>query len=148
MIFDELEVLYNEIDTYYSIKEFDARSAGRDAEEFEAMINRSHNDHAYYLYIFTRFERRIQVLFDNLIETKLLSAIDAKETFAWGLVKKKRLSLMEKVSFFTPTGQTDYNLIRDFKDQRDTIAHGRYSASINIRATLIDMKRLYTDLDN
>ncbi|HLG28490.1 MAG TPA: hypothetical protein VI423_11980 [Paenisporosarcina sp.] len=61
-------------------------------------------------------------------------------------MKRQRLDLMDKVSFFAGAGGTDYNLIYHYKDKRDDVAHGKYTSGINIPGTLVDMKRLYNDL--
>jgi hypothetical protein len=148
MIFDELEILYNEIDGDFSIKEFNARSSGLANDEFEIALKREHNDQAYFLFIFTRLEKRIQDLFDILVNNKTSTLTDGKELNSWRLVKKKRLELMDKVSYFAVPGGTDYNLIYDYKKKRDEVAHGDIASGVNISAVLIDMKKLYNDLDN
>ena len=147
MIFDEIDILYSQIDNDLSIKEFNARSINSESDEFQAMLEREHNDQAYFLYIFIRLERRIQELFDKLIKNKIAIATDDKEKNTWRLMKQKQLFLMEKVSFFAPAGETDYNLIYSYKNKRDDVAHGKIT-SIDIQSTLVHMKRLYIDLDN
>ena len=86
MIFDEIDILYSQIDNELSIKEFNARSINSDADEFQIMLEREHNDQAYFLYIFTRLERRIQELFDKLIKYKIAAATDDKEKNTWRLM--------------------------------------------------------------
>jgi len=148
MIFYELEILYNEIDGDFSIKEFNARSSGLTTDEFEIALKREHNDQSYFLFIFTRLEKRIQDLFDLLVNNKISTVIDSKELNSWRLVKKKRLELMDKVSYFAVAGGTDYNLIYNYKKKRDEVAHGDFAIGVDISAVLFDMKRLYNDLDN
>jgi len=147
MTFDEIDILYSRIDNDLSIMEFNARSINSEPDEFQAMLEREHNDQAYFLYIFTRLERRIQELFDKLIKSKIDTLPDGKEKNGWRILKKNQLYLMHKVSFFAPAGGTDYNLIYDYKDKRDDVAHGKIT-SVDIQSTLIDMKRLYIALDN
>jgi hypothetical protein len=148
MIFDELDILYTEIDNDYAAKEFAALSAGLGALEFEIALKRERNDQAYFLFIFTRLEKRIQDLFSALITSKMASLTDVKDANSWRLMKKKRLELMEKVSFFATPGNTDYNLVYYYKKKRDDVAHGDFASGVNISAVLTDMKRLYVDLDN
>jgi hypothetical protein len=148
MIFDELEILYSEIDNEYAVKEFNAHSSGLAAQEFEVALKREKNDQAYFLFIFTRLEKRIQDLFDNLVTIKNTTAIDDKDKNSWRLMKKKKLDLMDKVSFFAQAGSANYNLIYNYKKKRDGVAHGDMASGINILTILADMKRLYNDLDN
>lgn len=146
MIFDEIDILYSQIDNDLSIKEFNARSISSETDEFQTMLEREHNDQAYFLYIFTRLERRIQELFDELIKNKIATSTDDKEKNSWRLMKQKQLYLMDKVSFFAQAGGTDYNLIYSYKDKRDNVAHGKITF-VDIPSTLVDMRRLYIDLD-
>ena len=148
MIFDELDILHSEIDNFYSIKEFNAYSNGQEEDEFEVALKRERNDQAYFLFIFTQLEKRIQELFDNLIENKKNVTSDNKDLNSWRLMKKKRLDLMDKVSFFAQPGGTVYNLIYDYKKKRDNVAHGGFVQGINIMTILADMKQLYNNLDN
>lgn len=148
MIFDELEILYNEIDSDFAVKEFAALTSGNTVVEFEIALKRERNDQAYFLFIFTRLEKRIQDLFDNLMSNKITSATDSKDKNSWRIMKKKRLELMDKVSFFVTLGGIDYNLIFDYKKKRDDVAHGDFASGIIITEVLNDMKRLYFDLDN
>ena len=148
MIFDELEILYSEIDNEYAVKEFHAHSNGHESVEYEIALKRERNDQAYFLFIFTQLEKRIQNLFDTVVKNKIAISADAKDQNAWRLIKKKRLELMEKVSFFASAGSADYNLIYAYKKQRDNVAHGDFASGINILTILADMKRLYDDLDN
>jgi len=147
MIFDDLDTLYSEIDNEYAVKEFIAHSSELESEEWKIAIKRELNDQAYFLFIFTRLEKRIQDLLDNLINDKITNATDNKDKNSWQLIKKKKLELMEKVSFFTQSGGMDYNLIYDYKKKRDGVAHGNIASGINILTILSDMKRLYNDLD-
>lgn len=148
MIFDEIEILYNEIDSDFAVKEFDARAKGLNKDEFEIALKREHNDQAYFLFIFTRLEKSIQDIFDILINNKIATLIDKKELNSWKMLKKKKLELMEKISFFAEPGEIDYNLIYNYKKKRDNVAHGDFATGVDISAVLKDMKRLYNDLNN
>lgn len=148
MIFDELEILYNEIDNDFAVKEFNAHSSGLTTDEYEIALKREQNDQAYFLFIFTRLEKYVQDLFNTLVNNKISIVTDSKELNSWKLLKKKRLELMEKVSFFAKSGGTDYYLIYNYKKKRDNVAHGDFASGVAISAVLTDMKRLYTDLNN
>jgi len=85
---------------------------------------------------------------NSLIDDKNNSITNYKNKNAWRLIKKKKLELMERVSFFIQPGGTDYNLIYDYKKKRDSVAHGDYASGINIPTILTDMKRLYNNFNN
>lgn len=149
-IFDELDKIYSDIDNQYATLEFAARARGFTKKESQIKRKRELNDHAYFLFMYTRLEGRIQELSTNLINKKSSSLTDYKNKRVWSIVKEKRkLNLMEKVSFFTNFGGVDYILIDDYKKHRNSIAHGgNFLGAVSIPTVLIEFKRLYRELNN
>ncbi len=143
-IFDELYTLYRIIDSNLNVVETSARMRGDTALENQTVRQRELNDQAYFLYMFTRLEEKIRQSTATLFSSKVTSTSDPKDLRAWELIKaNNRMSLMSHVSFLTPIGSSDYILIRDFKRQRDTIAHGGTVPSILISFAHSEMTRLY-----
>jgi hypothetical protein len=150
-IFDELAEIYAEIDTTYANKELEARSKGYNRKELEYQKKRAQNDQAYFLFSFTRLEERINDISTRYIDSKSLHTSSYKSQRAWQIIKRindaNRLYLMDRVSFFTQIGHADYNLIGNYKGQRDTIAHGGTIPAINMTTVFADMRRLYYSLN-
>ena len=145
--FNELTKLYLDIDNQYASLEFDAHSKGYIRKEREYQRKRYLNDQAYFLFIFTRLEKRIRDLSDNLINLKNANRTSYKNKNAWRIIKKGQTNLMDRVSFFQlPSGQT-YNKIYNYKKDRDHLAHGNIVSGINIPTILSEMKQLYLDLN-
>lgn len=150
-IFDELNILYDEIDSMYSTKELDAQRKKHTRIEAAIQKKRELNDNAYFLFLFTRLEDRIKVLSDSLIQRKHTNIRNWSIKRTWDILEKRRsrdsLHLMERVALLTPSGHSDYNLIKSYYDQRNTIAHGgTFTTTISIPVVAGDMKRLYKDL--
>lgn len=78
MIFDELGKIYNEIDAIYLQAEAKARAKGFRKKEAEYSRRRELNDHAYFLFMFTRLEDRIREISNNLIDKKNTNLRDWK----------------------------------------------------------------------
>ena len=51
---------------------------------------------------------------------------------------------MDRVSLLVKKGETDYNLIKKYFDERNKVAHGGiFSFPIDIQIVISDMKNLY-----
>lgn len=143
-IFDELYALYRIVDSDLAIIETTARMKPDPILEAQTVRQRELNDQAYFLYMFTRLEEKIRSSTNLLFDNKVAATVDIKDLRAWEIIKaNKRLSLMQRVSFVLPSGGTDYNLINDFKGQRDEIAHGGLVPSILLSYVYTEMTRLY-----
>ncbi|MBM2816175.1 MAG: hypothetical protein HW421_2937 [Ignavibacteria bacterium] len=150
-IFDELGKIYNEIDNKYVTILVQARSLKHNKKEAEYYRKRLLNDQAYFLFMFTRLEGRIREISDNIISDKTAKTKDWKTKWAWEVIQKQKsddkLHFMNRVALLTPKGQTDYNLIKQYYDQRNEIGHGGdFTIIISIPTVIADMKRLYSDL--
>lgn len=150
-IFDELGNIYTDINSEYAKKEAAARSKGYHKLEAEYFKKRQYNDQSYFLFMFTRLEGRIRQISDNLINTKIASSTNWKVIRVWEILSKQKsngsLQFMNRVSLLTPKGKADYNLIKQYYDQRNNIGHGgNFTMAISIPTVVVDMKRLYKSL--
>jgi len=150
-IFDELGKVYNEIDTTYASIEVNARSRGHNKKEAEYFGKRQFNDQAYFLFMFTRLEDRVRNLSDQLIDDKMATLTDWKSKRSWEIIQKQKtndsLHFMNRVSLLTLKGGTNYNLIKQYYDQRNNIGHGgSFTSAISMPTVIADMKQLYKDL--
>jgi hypothetical protein len=151
IIFDELGLIYSEIDQIYSSLEIRARSRGFNRKEARYARIRQLNDQAYFLFMFTRLEDRVRSLSDHLIDDKMTLLSDWKSKRSWEIIQKQKkndtLHFMNRVGLLTEKGRADYNLIRQYYDQRNNIGHGgAFTITISIPTVIADLKRLYRDL--
>lgn len=151
-IFDELGKIYNDIDNIYSGHEIQVRRKGFNRKEAEFARVRQLNDQAYFLFMFTRLEDRVRNLSDQLIDSKLATLTDWKAKRSWEIIQKQKnndtLHFMNRVALLTQKGGADYNLIRQYYDQRNNIGHGgTFTVTISIPTVISDLKRLYKDLN-
>lgn len=149
-IIEELENIYNEIDQEYSNKEFEARSKNYNRKEEHYQNLRIINDHAYFLLAFTRLEDRIKTIASVLISKKINTLKSWSHRRVWGIIKKRsdndNLHFLEFVELLTEKGHTDYNLIKEYYEDRNNVAHGGLLSSIDMVTVFNDFKRLFVDL--
>jgi hypothetical protein len=108
----------------------EAEQRAFDAEDEEAFDlagrQRRHNDQAYFLYLFTRFESKV----NQVVESPLTARItgqpwqERRVWEAWSRVPIKDIQFLSKVEVLTDKSRTDYRAIRHFYDVRNRIAHG------------------------
>lgn len=106
------------------------------------------NDHAYFLYVFTRLEGKIRELSDKLINKKVSALKDWKQNRVWDVIKKQssedKLSFLFRVSLLTPKDRNYYCLIKKYYDQRNKIAHGgNFTIVIDVGIVLNEIKSLF-----
>ncbi len=152
-IFDELGTIYSEIDFRYAGIETQANLKGHYKKEKMFSEKRKLNDQAYFLFMFTRLEDRVRDISDLLIDEKKAILAHWKVKRSWEIIKKQNstysLDFMQRVGLLTQKGHVDYNLIKQYYDQRNNIGHGgTFSIPISIPTVIADMKRLYKDLKN
>ena len=150
-IFDELSSQYQEIDDYYTSKEFEARSKGHHRKELKWRRKRELNDHAYFLFMFTRLEDRIREESSKLIDNRQRNLSNWKQRRAWEILPKSKKSskihFKQRVALLTEKGQSHYNLISDYYDLRNQIGHGgNFTTPVSIPNVVLDMKNLYAIL--
>ena len=112
-IFKELGQMYGEINSYYARKEFEAKTKGWDRKERAWARKRELNDHAYFLFMFTRLEDRIRGQSSKLITAKQESLSKWKQRSAWDILPKEkdsdRLSFKNRLALLVMKGSKDYN---------------------------------------
>lgn len=150
-IFDKLGKIYIEIDNNYASIEVHARSKGYNKKEVEYNNKRQFNDQAYFLFMFTRLESLVRDLTDELIESKFSTLTDWKIKRTWEIIHVQKtnnsLNFMNRVALLTPKGNADYNLIRQYYNQRNNIGHGgSFTIPISIPNVIADMKYLFREL--
>lgn len=150
-IFDQLGEIYTEIDSTYASIEVIAHSQGHQKKESDYFAKRKINDQAYFLFMFTRLEDRVRSLSDKLIDQKLAILSDWKSKRSWEIIQKQKvndtLHFMNRVSLLTPKGGSNFNLIKQYYDQRNNIGHGgTFTTTVIIPTVIADMKQLYKDL--
>jgi len=104
-IFDQLDKIYNEIDSDYMGKEIAARSKGAHKKEAQYFNKRIFNDLAYFLFMFTRLEDRVRNLSDTLIDYKMATLTDWKARRVWEIIDRQKkndsLHFMNRVALLT-----------------------------------------------
>ncbi len=146
-IFDRLGEQYQEIDDLYVGIELEARSKGWHKKECLYQQKRVLNDQAYFLFMFSRLEDRIREQSSKLIDKKRKTIRSWKQRAAWDILPtspradypfKKRLALLVE------QGSSDYNLIADYYQERNSIAHGgSFTKPIVMPTVIYELKRLY-----
>ena len=147
-IFKELRQQYTETDDFFGAEEFNARVRGYNRKEESWRRKRFLNDHAYFLFLFTRIEGHIRNVSSKLIIDKQETLTNWSVKRAWEIFPKEkdsqRLTFMERVALITFKGRRDFNLVKRYYDLRNTIAHGgSFSTPVNIPSVISDMERLH-----
>lgn len=149
-VFDDLSMIYADIDNAYGKSELAARGRGFHIKELNIQNKRKLNDQAYFLFMFTRLEERINSKVKALLAEKTTTITNYRNQRVWQILSdrntSKRLHFKEKLSLLLIFGSADYTLVLRYYDQRNTIAHGGITPPINISIVLTDFKRLYTAL--
>ncbi len=152
-VFDELGVIYFEIDNVYATGEISARAKGHSRKEQAFQRKRELNDHTYFLFMFSRLEDRIKILSDLLIDSKYATLTNWKYKRTWDILYKRKndnpnsIHFLDRVALLTNMALADYSLIKRYCDQRNTIAHGgNFTIPINITTVITDLKRLSISL--
>lgn len=147
-IFKELRQQYTEIDDFFGAKEFNARRKDYNRKEESWRRKRFLNEHAYFLFLFTRIEDHIRDVSSRLIIDKQKPLTNWSVKRDWEIFPKEkdsqRLPFMDRVALITSKGGSDFNLVKSYYDLRNTIAHGgTISTPVNIPTVISDMERLY-----
>jgi hypothetical protein len=99
-----------------------------DAAFDRAVDARQHNDQAYFLYLFSRFEEEVNILSEALLANRLGTLAtwsDRRVWQAWSRGSVRDITFLSKVEVLTDKGRQDYATIKRYYDGRNTIAHGR-----------------------
>jgi hypothetical protein len=149
-IFKELSELYSEIDDKYATEEFKARANNLMEEEQVFSQKRELNDHAYYLFMFTRLEDYVREQSSLLITENQRSSLNWEQRRAWSVLPKDKDS--DKITFLTRvslllkngTDSHHYQKIQSYYILRNTLAHGGvFHTPMSIPTVVADFESFY-----
>jgi hypothetical protein len=126
-VFFEIAAQYAVADAAFAQAEQNAFRDNDDAAFDRAGKARQHNDQAYFLYLFTRYEAAVNSATDVLLNAPLASTTPWSERRvwqAWARVPIPDIALLSKVEILTDKGRQDYAIAKQYYDGRNTIAHG------------------------
>jgi hypothetical protein len=126
-VFLEIAARYAVADAAFVAVEQKAFQNNDDVAFDQAGLARQHNDQAYFLYLFSRFEAEVNVASEALLAERLASTAGWSERRiwqAWSRVPVRDIAFLSKVEVLTDKGRRDYAAIREYYDGRNTIAHG------------------------
>jgi hypothetical protein len=126
-VFLEIAGNYAVADAAFAAVELNAFQDDEDTAFDQAGLARQHNDQAYFLYLFSRFEAAVNASSETLLATRLASIPTWSERRiwqAWSRGPVSEISFLSKVEVLTEKGRQDYTTIKDYYGGRNTIAHG------------------------
>ena len=92
-----------------------------------AGISRDRNDHAYFLYLFTRFEAEVDRAVTALVAERTAPAIpwnDRRIWQSWARGEVQEIPFLAKVEVLLDRGNLHYAWVRHFYRGRNAISHG------------------------
>jgi hypothetical protein len=148
--FEELVDLYSEINERYTVEEFEARSNNLAEQEQALSLKRELNDHAYYLFIFTRLEDYAREQSSVLITENQKNSIPWEKRRAWSIFPKEKdsdkITFLNRVALLLKHGTDSHHFqkIKDYYDLRNTLAHGGdFHTPVSIPTVITDFKSFY-----
>ncbi len=127
-VFESLADLYAEIDAHYMAQELQESAAGDVQSEAAIASKRRLNDHAYFLFMFTRFEDFVREESSKLIRQNCDTRLDWTHRRVWQLLPSGKgddyPSFLNRVALLIDKSTDHYRDIQDYHKQRNTIAHG------------------------
>lgn len=149
MVLEQVDILYIIVDNHLLHQLNEVQRLEDSVEEAGWIERRNANDHAYFLFAFTRLEEHIRRQSSLLIKDMVMSLGDSVEARAWVVEQTKdsdAVPLMELVELLVGKGDKDYGRIKSLKDDRDKIAHGGILPVVIVPRELRLMKQLYNRL--
>lgn len=152
-VFLEIADYYAVADAAFAAAEQKAFQNDEDVAFDQAGLARQHNDQAYFLYLFSRFEAEINTSSQALLAQRLASTATWSERRiwqAWSRVPVREIAFLSKVEVLTDKGGKDFATIKNYYGGRNTIAHGgEWQAQFfvpNVAQTMNDLlQRFATD---
>jgi hypothetical protein len=144
-IFADIADDYEIIDGGFAVAEHQAYEADDEAAFDRAGHARTHNDQAYFLYLFTRFEFEVAAAFEAIAAAGLSAAAwqERRVWQAWARGSGRDIGFLAKVEVLTDKGRPDYAAIKRYYDGCNTIAHGRvWDEEFSVPAVAQDMTGL------
>ncbi len=134
----ELERQFFEIENKYAANEFNARRKGNRLREDYWRKKREINTHIHFLFLFTRLEKHIKEQIEKLINNKKSRIVHWKTKSIWEITDIKNLHFKKMLALLTEKGRADFNIIVDYYDKRNEIAHGGTIQNINTSINMIN----------
>lgn len=127
-VFEKLADLYNEIDRLYVDQELTNSKDGGLVSEADIARKRELNDHAYFLFMFTRFEDYVREESSQLIRQNSDPAHEWIHRRVWQLLPSNKTadqpSFMNRVALLIDKCTHHYEKIEKYYKLRNTIGHG------------------------
>ena len=126
-VFLEIAGHYSVADAAFVAVEQNAYRDDDDDACGQADLARQHNDHADFLYLFSRFEAEVNTLAEALLANRLASIPTWPERRIWQALSRgsiRDIAFLSKVEVLIEKGRQDYATIKEYYDGRNTIAHG------------------------
>lgn len=144
-IFQELLTVYTETDNRYAIELHKARARGWVRKEKILVRKRELNDHAYFLFMFSRLEDRIRDESSGLIEMSRASIRSWKRRRVWDLLPREkdsdRISFKDRVALLVDKETHHYRDLLDYYQRRNLLAHGgSFTSPVSIPTVVQDFE--------
>jgi hypothetical protein len=125
-IFLDISTQYALADATFGKAEQQAFDSNDDAAFDLASKQRRHNDQAYFLYLFTRFENEINQATQRLLASRVIGQPWPERRIweAWSRIEIKEIHFLSKVEVLTDKSRIDYREVKKFYDARNRLAHG------------------------
>lgn len=127
-VFKTLAEVYAEIDGFYVAQELIRSKDSSEATEVDIAKKRELNDHAYFLFMFTRLEDHVREASSKLIQQNSDSTHEWTHRRVWQLLPAPKdsdqMSFMNRVALLIDKGSHHYRDIRKYYELRNTIGHG------------------------
>ncbi|MDD5214215.1 MAG: hypothetical protein PHQ03_01590 [Methylococcales bacterium] len=154
--FEELAKLYAEIDNNYAKEEHEARANNLTKEEQDVISRkRELNDHAYYLFMFSRLEDHVREQSSLLIQEKQKISLDWEQRRAWSILPNKKdadnITFLNRAALLLKHGKDSHHFgkIQAYYDLRNKLAHGgSFHSPVSIPTVLADFELFYKELSH
>ena len=127
-VFERLASLYEEIDQFYVAQELTDGGANVMTSGESISRKRELNDHAYFLFMFTRLEDHVREESSQLIRQKSDAAQAWTDRRVWQLLPSAKNadqpSFMDRVALLLDKSTHHYGEIKEYYKLRNTIGHG------------------------
>lgn len=145
-IFKELVSQYYAIEKDYATQEFSASIRGWIKKEEQVRRKRAVNDQAYFIFMFSRLENKINQAVEKKIAKVKSSRLSWKLMAPWENLPNKveDITFKNRVALLFERGKSDYTILLDYYKERNSIAHGGgFQKPISMPAAIKDLEKLY-----
>lgn len=149
-IFREIADLYFEVEGMLAELEREAQSAGDQALEQICAKKRELNDHAYFLFLFTRLEDHVRDQSSILIGRRKIEDVDWRIKSAWKILPEKkedRIQFRDRLALLIDNTSRSYSSILNYYNRRNIVAHGgSFTISISVPTVIQDFEGFEAEL--